>query len=196
MGIDFLVNAVITIMIAGSLFLAIVSYIPNFPKMIAPTWSTQFFSTVIVVIASKLVTLYAVLIWFVTEREGTPNAYFVWGYFLCMLFGIFVYFNFGTAEQSRAQTVRILESTPLAVMICGGILLYYSFSAVVVYSYWSASIGKPIFLHIAVISLVDFFFFLLLWLRYWLKREKITGEATAYRQKIRDNKASAQVTPL
>src|SRR5262245_15343975 len=118
MSADFAINVLMTIMIAGSLFLAVVSYLPKFPKMFAPPWSTQFFSTVIVVIASKLVTLYVVLVWFVTDNGAAQNPYFLWGYFLCMLFGIFVYFHFGTSEQSRAQTVRILESTPLAITIC------------------------------------------------------------------------------
>ncbi len=176
------VNVLMGMMVVGSLFLAVVSYIPRFPRMLAPTWSTQFFSTVIVVIASKLITVYSVFAWFVMDAAGTRNATFLWAYFLCMFFGIFVYFNFGTSERTRAQTVRILESTPLAVTITVGILLFYSFTAATSYAYWQAQAGKAIFLQVAIISLVDFFFFSLLWLRYWLARERITQEAIAFQK--------------
>lgn len=179
MSQELLINGLMSVMVVGSLFLAIVSFIPRFPKMIVPTWSTQFFSTVIVVIASKLITLYAVLAWFATGMVGTQNPYFIWSYFLCMLFGIFVYFHFGTSERTRTQTVRILESTKLAVGVSLGILLYYSFSTVVAYSYWLSQKAELVLLAIAIISLVDFFFFFLLWLRYWLRREQITKEAVA-----------------
>lgn len=180
---EFFADVLMTIMIIGSLFLAVVVYIPKFPRIYNPSWSNQFFSTVIVVIASKVVTVYAFLVWYLTDQAGTPHPYFVWGYFLCMLFGIFVYFNFGTSEYARAQTVRILESTLLAIVITFGILLFYSFAAWTAYAYWSGGSGKPIFLQIAVISAVDFFFFTLLWLRYWLQRRQITRHAVAYQEK-------------
>lgn len=177
MNSDLPINILMFVMILGSLFLAVVSFIPRFPKMVTPTWSTQFFSTVIVVIASKVVTLYAVLYWFITDAAGTDHSFFIWGYFLCMWFGIFVYFNFGSSERERANTVRILESTPLAILVSLGILLYYSFSTVTSYGYWQTQPEKIIFLHIALISVVDFFFFAVLWLRYWLTRQQVTAEA-------------------
>ncbi|MEW5940356.1 MAG: hypothetical protein AB1750_11875 [Chloroflexota bacterium] len=177
---DLLVNALMFVMILGSLFLAVVSFVPRFPKMVAPTWSTQFFATVIVVIASKVVTLYAILHWFLTSAAGTNHAFFIWGYFLCMWFGIFVYFNFGSSERERANTVRLLESTPLAITVSFGILLYYSFCAAIGYGYWQEQPDKSIFLYIALISVVDFFFFAVLWLRYWLRRGQVTAQARAY----------------
>jgi hypothetical protein len=173
-------NAIMFVMILGSLFLAVVSFIPRFPKMVAPTWSTHFFSTVIVVIASKVITLYAVLYWFLTDAAGTDHAFFIWGYFLCMWFGIFVYFNFGASERERANTVRLLESTPLAVVVSLGILLYYSSSTWTSYAYWQSQPDKMIFLHIALISVVDFFFFAVLWIRYWLTRKHVTAQAHQY----------------
>jgi hypothetical protein len=180
MNSELLVNGLMFIMILGSLFLAVVSYIPRFPKMVAPTWSTHFFATVIVVIASKVITLYAVLYWYLTARAGTEHAFFIWGYFLCMWFGIFVYFHFGSSERERANTVKLLESTPLALIVSLGILLYYSFSTVTSYGYWQAQPDKEVFLHIALISAVDFFFFAVLWLHYWLTRPRVIAQAQDY----------------
>jgi hypothetical protein len=175
-------NLLMAVMIAGSFFLAIVSYIPRFPKMLAPAWSTQFFATVLVVITSKLITIYAVATWALTDAAGTGHRFFIWGYLLCMFFGIFVYFNFGASQRERANTVLILQPAPLAVIVTGGILLYYSYCAWIGYQYWTAQPEKQIFLQIALISAVDFVFFLLLWLRYWLWRRSIIREALEIRQ--------------
>lgn len=177
MSLEFLINGLMSAMAVASLFLATVSFMPKFPGMLVPTWSSQFFSTIIVVIASKLITVYVVLVWFVTGMVGTQNTYFIWSYFLCMLLGIFVYFHFGTSERNRRQTIRILESTILAIMISAGILFYYAFTAIVAYSYWLHQKSELVLVYITVISLVDFFFFGLLWLRYWLRRGQITKEA-------------------
>ena len=180
---DFVVNGLMVVMVLGSLFLAVVSYLPRFPRLITPTWSTQYFSTVIVVIASKLITLYAVLIWMLTARAGTQHEFFIWGFFLCMLFGIYVYFNFGASERERANTVRILENKPLAILVSIGILLFYSFCTLTSYSYWTAQPDKTIFLDISLIAAVDFFFFSLLWLRYWLTRDTVTKQAVEFQKK-------------
>ena len=180
MNNDLVPNIIMFVMILGSLFLAVVSFIPRFPKMVAPTWSTHFFATVILVIASKVITLYAVLYWFLTDAAGTDHSFFIWGYFLCMWFGIFVYFNFGSSERERANTVKILEPKPLALLVSLGILLYYSSSTWTSYSHWQAQPDKMIFLHIALISVVDFFFFSVLWLRYWLTRKQVIAQAHEY----------------
>lgn len=175
-----IVNVLMTIMIAGSLFLAIASYLPQIKSLPAPSWSTQFFSTVLVVITSKVITLYVVLHWFLTAAEGTQHLFFIWGYFLCMLFGIYVYFNFGSSERERMNVVRVFENTRLAALISFGILLFYSFCTYVSYTYWTAQPEKTVFLGICLISAVDFFFFSLLWLRYWTQRTAITKEAADY----------------
>lgn len=175
-----IVNALMAVMIAGSLFLAVASYLPQFKNLPTPSWSTQFFSTVLVVITSKVITLYVVLYWFFTAKEGTEHTFFIWGYFLCMLFGIYVYFNFGSSERERMNVVRIFENARLAAFISFGILLFYSFCTITGYNYWVAQPEKTVFLGIALISAVDFFFFFLLWLRYWVKRNAITKEAADY----------------
>jgi hypothetical protein len=175
-----IVNTLMAVMIAGSLFLAAASYLPQFKSLPTPSWSTQFFSTVLVVIASKVITLYVVLYWYLTAKEGTEHTFFIWGYFLCMLFGIYVYFNFGSSERERMNVVRIFENRPLAAFISFGILLFYSFCTYVSYNYWGAQPEKTVFLGIALISVVDFFFFSLLWLRYWTQRAAITKEAAEY----------------
>jgi hypothetical protein len=94
-----------------------------------------------------------------------------------MLSGIFVYFHFGVSPRSRAHTVQLLASTRLAVPITGGILLFYAFCTVVAYGYWRQQSGPMVLLEIAVISVVDLLFFALLWLRYWVQRERITKDA-------------------
>ncbi len=175
-----IVNVLMGIMIAGSFFLAIASYLPQLKTLPTPSWSTQFFSTVLVVITSKVITLYVVLVWYLTAVQGTQHVFFVWGYFLCMLFGIYVYFNFGSSERERMNVVRIFENTPLAALISFGILLFYSFCTYVSHTYWTAQPDKNIFLGITLISVVDFFFFALLWLRYWIQRNEITKEANQY----------------
>jgi hypothetical protein len=177
---EIIVNALMAIMIAGSFFLAIASYLPQLETLPTPSWSTQFFSTVLVVITSKVITLYLVLAWVLTAIAGTQHIFFIWGYFLCMLFGIYVYFNFGSSERERMNVMRIFENAPLAVLISLGILLFYSFCTYVGYTYWMAQPDKIVFLGIALISVVDFFFFALLWLRYWLQRVEITKEAEQY----------------
>lgn len=177
MSFQLLIDGLMSVMIVASFFLATVSFIPRFPGMLVPTWSSQFFSTIIVVIASKLITVYAVLIWFIGGMAGAQHAYFIWSYFLCMLSGIFVYFHFATSERNRRRTIQILESTILASMVSGGILFYYAFSAIAAYAYWLNQKNEQVLLYITVISLVDFFFFGLLWLRYWLQRRQITKEA-------------------
>lgn len=192
MNIDWITNVLMVVMIAGSLFLAVVSYVPGIPKMLAPTWSTQFFSTVLVVIASKLVTLYAVLTWALTDSAGTRHAFFIWGYFMCMFFGIFVYFNFGASERERANTVLILQPTALAIVVTGGILLFYSYCAILAYNYWTGQPDKLIFLNISLISAVDFLFFSLLWLRYWLRRDHVTREAITHQKQGRPATGSAK----
>jgi glucan phosphoethanolaminetransferase (alkaline phosphatase superfamily) len=183
MNSEWIVNGLMVVMVLGSLFLAVASYVPRFSKMLTPSWSTQFFSTVIVVIASKLITLYVVLTWLLTAMQGTQHTFFIWGYFLCMFFGIYVYFNFGSSERERANVVRILENKGLAVLISLGILLFYSFCTATAYSYWTSQPDKTVFLNISQISVVDFFFFSLLWLRYWLTRDQVTKEAQAYQKK-------------
>lgn len=175
-----LVNALMVVMIGGSFFLAVASYLPQFKSLPTPSWSTQFFSTVLVVITSKVITLYVVLYWYMTAAAGTPHTFFIWGYFLCMLFGIYVYFNFGSSERERMNVVRLFENARLAAVISSGILLFYSFCGYVSYTYWNAQPDKVVFLGIALISVVDFFFFALLWLRYWLQRSVITKEAQQY----------------
>lgn len=177
MSLEFLINGLMSAMAVASLFLATVSFMPKFPGMLVPTWSSQFFSTIIVVIASKLITVYAVLVWFLTGMAGAQNAYFIWSYFLCMLLGIFVYFHFGTSERNRSQTIRILRSTLLAGAVSVGILFYYAFTAIVAYAYWLQQRSEAVLLYITIVSVVDFFFFGLLWLRYWLQRRQITKEA-------------------
>jgi Na+/glutamate symporter len=177
-----IVNSLMSIMIAGSLFLAVASYLPQFPKLITPTWSTQFFSTVIVVIASKLITIYVVLTWWLTSLAGTQHTFFIWGYFLCMFFGIYVYFNFGSSERERANTIRVLANKSLAILISIGILLFYSFCTWTSYTYWTQQPDKTVFLNIGLISVTDFFFFALLWLRYWLTRDTVTQQAIEYQK--------------
>lgn len=183
MSLQLLIDGLMSTMIIASFFLATVSFIPKLPGMLVPTWSSQFFSTIIVVIASKLITVYSVLIWFFGDMGG-QHAYFIWSYFLCMLSGIFVYFHFATSERNRRQTIQILESTILASMVSGGILFYYAFSAIVAYAYWLHQKNELVLLYITVISLVDFFFFSLLWLRYWLQRGQITKQARVPLQEL------------
>ena len=183
-----IINILMGIMIAGSFFLAIASYLPQIKSLPTPTWSTQFFSTVLVVITSKVITLYLVLVWCFTAAAGTDHRFFIWGYFLCMLFGIYVYFNFGSSERERMNVVHIFQNTSLAALISFGILLFYSFCTYVAYGYWTAQPDKFVFLGIALISFVDFFFFALLWLRFWIQRKAITKEAKQYRKEMKKSK--------
>lgn len=171
---------IIIFMTIFAVILGIISYIPyanSYLNISAPSLSTLFLSVIILIITSKLLTLYAVLYWKLdsTSYQSTQSL-FIWSFFISMLFGIFVYFNFAIGESQRETTLnQLYNNTLLAVILCIGILFFYAYCSIYAFmnhftnQFEDTSPANQLILkQIGIISSVDLVLFSLLWIRYWL----------------------------
>jgi len=169
-------DIIIIFMTIFAVLLGVISYVPiinSYLDIHIPSLSTLFLSIIILIITSKLLTLYAVLYWNMedTSNESTQKT-FIWCFFISMLFGIFVYFNFAIGETERSHTLEQLnENVMLAVILCIGILFFYSYCAVYAFQHQTDDVSPSnqlVLKQIGIISSVDLALFTLLWVRYWL----------------------------
>ena len=170
-------DVIIIFMTLFAVILGVISYIPglnSYFNISVPSLSTLFYSVIILIITSKLLTLYAVLYWNMdTASTQSSNKLFIWSFFISMLFGILVYFNFAIGESERTNTLSKLDGNLLlAIILCIGILFFYSYCAF--YSFNNNTDLEPanqiIMKQISIISSVDLVLFSLLWIRYWISR--------------------------
>jgi hypothetical protein len=168
-------DIIIIFMTIFAVILGIISYIPyanSYLQISVPSVSTLFLSIIILIITSKLLTLYAVLYWKMdsTSSQSTQSL-FIWSFFISMLFGIFVYFNFAIGESERTTTLHQLDNNLLlAIILCIGILFFYSYCAIYAFTNQSkdtSPANQLILKQIGIISSVDLALFSLLWIRYW-----------------------------
>lgn len=165
-----IIPAILFIFTILTLLLSLISY-TNLTNLSMPTLSTLFFGTIIVVITSKLLTIYSTIKWRLSsEYKNTPQKEYIYLYTIAMILGIYVYFNVGCSNIDRQSLFSILkENKSVAIIITLGILIYYSFCAFTSYKLYNDKInaGQDIFSNIFIISVVDFFFFLIFFIRFW-----------------------------
>lgn len=165
--------------------LGIISYLPGIKDWLditTPSLSHYFLATILLVLVSKFITLYLVLYWRTSPNyETTIHHVFIWSYFVSMLMGIFVYFNFGVGQQQRENTLDQLSVHKLlAFVLCVGILFFYSFCSVWAFKQVKSTqstdlsgnvVTTPLsslLSSIGIISAIDLVLFVLLWFRFWV----------------------------
>lgn len=161
--------------------LSLISYLPKTLKskiskdIDTPILNTVFLSVVILVITSKLCTVYGTLDWTMREKNQTSDGNattFIWCFFTSMLFGILVYSNFAIGIDDRERTLSLLQRKKLlSGILCVGILGFYVISALGANHHCKTadSPTKVLLERIVIISTVDFVLFVLLWIRFWFE---------------------------
>jgi len=177
-----LVNIVSIFMAVCAGILGIISYIPgikDWMDITTPSLSHYFLATILIVLTSKFITLYLVLYWRTSPEysEQSVHNIFIWSYFVSVMMGIFVYFNFAVGQQQRETTLDHLTTHKvMAFFLCIGILFLYGFSSIYAFNQSKNTLtpdkkSTPIsslFTSISIISAIDLVLFGLLWTRYWI----------------------------
>lgn len=171
----------------SAVVLSLLSYLPTTIKskiskdIKTPSLSTVFLSVVILVIMSKLCTVYGTLDWTMHQTCDSKGGatLFIWCFFISMLFGILVYSNFAIGNADRERTLSLLQRNKLlSGILCVGILGFYVVSALGANHHRKSTDTqtKVLLERIVIITTVDFVFFVLLWVRFWVevRRQKIT----------------------
>jgi hypothetical protein len=180
-----LVNIVSIFMAVCAGILGIISYIPGLKDWLdisTPSLSHYFLATILIVLMSKFITLYLILYWRTSPDYTEQSVYtiFIWSYFVSVMMGIFVYFNFAVGQQQRETTLRHLSTHKImAFFLCVGILFFYGFSSIYAYNQSTTTVStdkdgnkvktplSSLFSSICIISGIDLVLFILLWIRYW-----------------------------
>jgi hypothetical protein len=182
-------DACLVFFTVSAVLLSLLSYLPKtIKRMISndietPTLNTVFLSVVILVITSKLCTVYGTLDWTMREKSQTCDTQggatlFIWCFFISMLFGILVYSNFAIGNSDRERTLSLLQRNKLlSGVLCFGILGFYVVSALGANHHRkNTDIPTKVLLErVVIISTVDFVLFVLLWIRFWfeLSRQRV-----------------------
>ena len=180
-----LVNILSIFMAVCAGIFGIISYIPGLKEWLditTPSLSHYFLATILIVLVSKFITLYLVLYWRTSpEYEKTRYNIFIWSYFVSMMMGIFIYFNFAVGQQQRETTLDHLTTHKvMAFFLCIGILFFYCFCSVYAFNQSKDTITtdsngnkkstplSSLLSSIGIISAIDLVLFGLLWIRYWV----------------------------
>jgi hypothetical protein len=109
-----LVNIISIFMAVCAGILGIISYIPGIKDWLdisTPSLSHYFLATILIVLTSKFITLYLILHWRTSPEytEQSLHNIFIWSYFVSMMMGIFVYFNFAIGQQKMKGTLDLMD---------------------------------------------------------------------------------------
>ena len=176
-----IVNIISIFMAVCAGILGIISYIPGIKDWLdisTPSLSHYFLATILIILTSKFITLYLILYWRTSPEytEQSLHNIFIWSYFVSILMGIFVYFNFAVGQQQRETTLdHLMHHKIIAFFLFIGILFFYGFSSIYSYNQSNTTLidnkSTPLsslFKSIGIISAIDFILFGLLWVRFWV----------------------------